>query len=44
MTDITPEQALRAAAWSPACVVLAAVWAARLNWKDGDAKAGGEQG
>lgn len=42
--DKIPEQALRAAAWSPARAVLAALWAVRLNFKDGAAKAGGEQG
>lgn len=42
--DKTLSQALQAAAWSPAHTVLAAVWAVRLNSKDGAAKAGSEQG
>lgn len=42
--DKTPGQALRAAAWSPAHAVLAVVQTARLNLKDGAAKADGEQG
>lgn len=41
--DKTLSQALQAAAWSPARMVMAAVWAARLDSKDGAAKAGGEQ-